>query len=279
MARVFGRAWGAVVLVACGGGTVPLACAPSSASSAAAAAPSNPQATSGRECVIAPQEPAEIRQWRADGSAAVEARLAATEPCFAKVDQEVFLYITMPQSGTAERKVLLTGTTFDDCNVTKCVVAALRKIELPPPPKVDDPDRLFLQEYIAFDPSATPRVHLSATPDVPLSPEGPCVDKDLLPKSGKLDPVHIQTVVRGAAPDMRRCYEAGLARNSSLQGRVTTRFVVGADGKVDSVSTPDNSLPDCDAVACIREIFGRLQFERPNGGPVTVVYPLIFDPQ
>ena len=128
--------------------------------------------------------------------------------------------------------------------------------------------------------AATTKLRLGVTPDVPLSPDGPCVDRSHLPKAkaGKLSPLHIQTRVRAAAGAMRACYEAGLARNPKLVGKVKTRFVVGTDGSVEDVTTVSNSLPDCEVVECVSRVFAGLKFDQPTGGKVTVVYPLVFEP-
>ena len=52
------------------------------------------------------------------------------------------------------------------------------------------------------------------------------------------------------------------------------------DGKVSSAS-PDASgttLPDPQTVDCVVDVFRTLEFPKPEGGIVTVVYPLIFSP-
>lgn len=98
--------------------------------------------------------------------------------------------------------------------------------------------------------------------------------------SGRLAPEVIQRVVRANFGTMRVCYEAGLKHTRSLRGRVEVRFVIDRDGKVsqaeDARST--DALPDSDVVACVVAAFGKLVFPRPDGGIVTVQYPIVFAP-
>ena len=128
------------------------------------------------------------------------------------------------------------------------------------------------------------------------------------PRSGRLPPELIQAVVRSHFKDFRVCYEAGLTRNPELAGRVTTRFVIDREGRVDSVSVGqrpipktdedakalrflervngglpshvygNTTLPDEEVLRCIGEMHLELQFPKPEGGIVTVVYPISFSP-
>ena len=96
---------------------------------------------------------------------------------------------------------------------------------------------------------------------------------------GRLAPAEIQERVRAHYADFRRCYEAGLTRNRQLSGLFQARFVIGVDGKVSSVSISHNSLPDCACAECIMDQFKRIVFPKPEGGVVTVVYPIAFEPR
>lgn len=75
-----------------------------------------------------------------------------------------------------------------------------------------------------------------------------------------------------------RCYEAGLRRNPNLAGRVTTRFVINRDGSVSNVTNAGTDLPDVEVALCVFARIGALKFPEPEGGIVTVVYPLQFAP-
>ena len=77
----------------------------------------------------------------------------------------------------------------------------------------------------------------------------------------------------------RLCYEQGLRKDPTLQGRVTVKFVIDAQGHVSQANDGGSDLPDSDVVVCVLRAFSNLAFPQPDGGgQVTVVYPLTFDP-
>ena len=96
--------------------------------------------------------------------------------------------------------------------------------------------------------------------------------------SGRLPPEVIQRIVRQNFGRFRMCYEQGLARNPNLEGRVSARFVIGRDGAVSNVSNGGSDLPDSGVVSCVLSAFYGLSFPQPEGGIVTVVYPIMLAP-
>ncbi len=96
--------------------------------------------------------------------------------------------------------------------------------------------------------------------------------------SGRLPPEVIQRIVRQNFGRFRLCYENGLKNNPSLQGRVAVRFVIGRDGAVANVGNGGSDLPDAGVVGCVVSSFRGLSFPQPEGGIVTVVYPISFSP-
>jgi hypothetical protein len=76
----------------------------------------------------------------------------------------------------------------------------------------------------------------------------------------------------------RGCYERGLAKNPNLEGRVAVRFVIGLDGTVTRSELAEADLPDPQVRACLVNAYTSLVFPRPEGGLVTVVYPIVFSP-
>lgn len=130
--------------------------------------------------------------------------------------------------------------------------------------------------------------------------------KELPSTTARLPPELIQATVRNNFPKFRGCFEAGLARNPRLAGRVVLHFVIGETGRVQSASAeralistrpecvPDpeaveffaelghkpaesTSFPDGDVVQCMVEAVRRLTFPRPRD-KVTVVYPINLQP-
>jgi hypothetical protein len=186
--------------------------------------------------------------------------------------------VRLEKQAEGKLDVWISGTTLDDCAVTQCLTLGLSNTTLPDPPEALPADATRVaQVVLSFDPKGNPPLQLGTTPDQPLSPDSACVDHSKLPTSGRLPAVHIQSVFRGAAATMRGCYEQGLATNADLSGKVVTRFVIGLNGSVESSQIASNSLPNCKVVTCIKEAVEKLHFDRPTGGVVTVVYPLILE--
>ncbi len=96
--------------------------------------------------------------------------------------------------------------------------------------------------------------------------------------NGKLPPEVIQRIVRQNFGRFRVCYEGGLRGNPALQGRVAVRFIIGRDGAVSNVSNAGSDLPDPNVVQCVTSAFYGLSFPEPEGGIVSVVYPILFQP-
>ncbi|MCC6214785.1 MAG: AgmX/PglI C-terminal domain-containing protein [Polyangiaceae bacterium] len=96
--------------------------------------------------------------------------------------------------------------------------------------------------------------------------------------SGRLPPEVIQRIVRQNYGRFRMCYEQGLSRNPNLEGRVSVRFVIGRDGSVSNVSNGGSDIPDSGVVGCVVRAYYGLSFPQPEGGIVTVVYPIMFSP-
>jgi hypothetical protein len=96
--------------------------------------------------------------------------------------------------------------------------------------------------------------------------------------SGRLPPEVIQRVVREHYSCFRMCYLQGLARDPYLEGRVVVRFIIGRDGTVSNASNGGSDLPDTKTVSCVISMYYWLRFPQPEGGIVTVVYPILFSP-
>lgn len=96
--------------------------------------------------------------------------------------------------------------------------------------------------------------------------------------NGRLPPEVIQRIVRQNFGRFRLCYENGLRTNPNLQGRVAVKFVIDRGGAVSTASDGGSDLPDQGVVSCVVRNFGNLSFPQPEGGIVTVVYPIIFNP-
>ncbi len=96
--------------------------------------------------------------------------------------------------------------------------------------------------------------------------------------SGRLPPQTIQRVVRQNFARLRSCYEHGLLSNPGLTGRVGVRFVIGRDGAVANVANVGSDLPDPKVIDCVSRAFYDITFPKPEGGVVSVTYPIVFQP-
>lgn len=94
--------------------------------------------------------------------------------------------------------------------------------------------------------------------------------------NGRLPPEVIQRIVRQNFGRMRLCYETGLTRNPSLEGRMAVKFVISRSGEVTTAASEDHSFGDAAVTSCVERAFASLSFPQPEGGIVTVVYPLVF---
>ncbi len=96
--------------------------------------------------------------------------------------------------------------------------------------------------------------------------------------SGRLPPEVVERIVRADFPGMRRCYDAGLAKNPRLAGTVTVRFVIRETGNVTQATDGGSDLPDAGVVKCVVARFASLGYPAPSGGVVAVTYPIRFAP-
>lgn len=128
------------------------------------------------------------------------------------------------------------------------------------------------------DPKHFARVNVDA--QVPGPPESANADASAGGTTaivGRLPPEVVQRIVRQNFGSYRACYEKGLAKLPTLGGVVRVHFVIGRDGSVTKAEAPD-PFPDPKVVACVVRAFQKLSFPAPEGGTVSVVYPIEFSP-
>lgn len=106
----------------------------------------------------------------------------------------------------------------------------------------------------------------------------PALRQGVVQVTGRLPPEVIQRIVRQNFGRFRLCYENGLRNNPSLSGRVAVKFIIDRSGAVSTSQDGGSDLPDQAVTACVVRSFANLSFPQPEGGVVTVVYPVIFAP-
>lgn len=97
--------------------------------------------------------------------------------------------------------------------------------------------------------------------------------------TGELDRDIIRRIVRAHINEVRSCYNAGLALDPQLAGRVAINFVIGPDGYVTSAVVQENTLSDLEVARCIAKAVETWRFPKPSGGGnVVVTYPFNLTP-
>jgi hypothetical protein len=92
--------------------------------------------------------------------------------------------------------------------------------------------------------------------------------------SGRLPPEIIQRVVKPILPRALACNpKAASTDDSDAVARV--HFVIDRQGEMATVKLDESNVSDAVA-ACVTAIFQSLHFPAPEGGMVTVVYPVFF---
>jgi len=94
---------------------------------------------------------------------------------------------------------------------------------------------------------------------------------------GSLDLAKVDDIVESGFPLFARCYRDGVQRNSSLDGAVRLRFVVGETGHVTVVEDGGSDLTDRQVIDCVAEGFYALRFPEPARGDAHLVYRIHFD--
>lgn len=191
----------------------------------------------------------------------VRARMASFRACYEeglkknpKLAGRVVTRFVIDTSGKVDSAAAIGD--FDG-DVKQCVAAAAKELTFPPP----EGGPVTVAYPIVFSPTGG------------LADDGP----DTGAQSGRLPPEVIQKHVRQNNTVFRDCYVKGLAKDPKLRGRVSVRFVIGTEGRVTSASGTGD-IPDKDVITCVTDTVRTIQFPPPEGGIVTVTYPLVFEP-
>ncbi|MBU1899078.1 TonB family protein [Myxococcota bacterium] len=95
---------------------------------------------------------------------------------------------------------------------------------------------------------------------------------------GALDKAVFQRVIRQHRNEYRYCYERALMKQRGLNGKITVKFVITANGDVATAQIPHSTLNSAEVEACIVNRVRRWRFPAPKGGGVVVVnYPFVFE--
>jgi hypothetical protein len=96
-------------------------------------------------------------------------------------------------------------------------------------------------------------------------------------RPGRLTSAQVDDVVSAGFKLYAHCFRAGIAEDLQLKGRLALRFTVNEDGNVSDVKDAGSELDDPSVIDCAAEAFYAFSFERPQGGPVRVTCPILFN--
>lgn len=88
----------------------------------------------------------------------------------------------------------------------------------------------------------------------------------------------LQRVIRSQSGAIRKCYEAGLARNPKLSGTVKVKFAIDGTGRVVLAASESSDLQDSSVTQCVVRVFRAMQFPPSGEGMTTVSYPVKLKP-
>lgn len=96
--------------------------------------------------------------------------------------------------------------------------------------------------------------------------------------TGYLDPEIIRSGISARMRRMKNCYADGLRRDPSLRGEMKFKFTIDTTGHTLNVEDAGSRMKDKQVLACVHNEFAALRFPAPEGGIVSVTYPLLLSP-
>jgi len=95
--------------------------------------------------------------------------------------------------------------------------------------------------------------------------------------TGSLDRDLIRRIVRAHIVEVRACYQAELASDPTLAGRVSVRFVIGPEGTVVKAEVASTTLPSDAVGTCVADRVKSWRFPK-AAREVTITHPFVFEP-
>lgn len=97
---------------------------------------------------------------------------------------------------------------------------------------------------------------------------------------GSIDADAVEAALLAHRDEFRLCYEREVnAGFPDLEGRVSTSFVIGSEGRVTEAGVASTTLKNANVERCVLNVIRRIEFPIPRGaGVVQVTYPFKFRP-
>jgi hypothetical protein len=106
--------------------------------------------------------------------------------------------------------------------------------------------------------------------------KGPTGDAQIGGTSASVPVSGADRVVAGLRPKFKRCYEAGLAQDPGMSGKVVISAKIGPNGEVSGADVASNSGLSPSVAACIAGHVKRATFDAPGGSGSTLNIPVTF---
>jgi hypothetical protein len=126
-------------------------------------------------------------------------------------------------------------------------------------------------------PTAAPPAAPSATPAAPTA-RAAALRRDLAP-APELTLASFRAFTKKKSPEVRRCYEAALANEPSLRGKVTLAFSILPGGAVSQVRVARSTFRGSAVPSCLASVVRSWRTPFRPEEPVDVEYPLDFGPR
>ncbi|HLG19235.1 MAG TPA: AgmX/PglI C-terminal domain-containing protein [Bdellovibrionota bacterium] len=102
------------------------------------------------------------------------------------------------------------------------------------------------------------------------------IDEEEVFVMGNIPKDVIARIIANYLGQIRYCYERQLTVQPNLRGKVVTDFIIGLDGSVTSTRIKQSTLSSPPVEVCVQNVIKRIQFPKPGGGIVQVIYPFLF---
>src|SRR6478609_3816965 len=86
----------------------------------------------------------------------------------------------------------------------------------------------------------------------------------------------IHAAVDQRSAEIRQCYMLGTFRDSQLEGTVNVLFTINPNGRVSDTVDGGSDMPDPQVVACVLDVFAKMEFRAGGYYPTQVQFPISF---
>ena len=101
-------------------------------------------------------------------------------------------------------------------------------------------------------------------------------DLSTVTSSGQVNKNDVNMVIKGEMSRFKTCYQREYVKNPQLAGKVTLRFMINKEGKVEGAEITESTLNNVLVERCmLKQIYG-ISFPKPGDEPAVITYPFVF---